>query len=111
MSYNYSEKTMRLIRERNDLKAQPCKRSERNKRKKEVFFKDMIILGSKTIDSFKSPVTCVLTLLLIANAGYIVADQYYENKETAKFFTSLENDSTIPKQTLIKIQQHYYRAK
>lgn len=111
----YSMKTNRLIEQRYDIQNTSFKRKEKSKKNRKLILKDIQILMSKFMDyiysSFKNPITCFLFVVTITLCSFTFFNEVNSVRFESKFFNSMESDSLIPKDTLLRVQQHYYRIK
>lgn len=110
-----SERTLSLVSERDELKETFYGRVNKNKKARALFVKNMQIYTSTVwdlfISSFRNPVTLVLLFTTVFLGTYNLVNTIYDNKFEYKFFQSLEKDSNIPKELLVRVQRHYYNTK
>lgn len=111
----YSERTVKLIEERTNIASISYGRKNKNKKIRILIFKDIQIYLNKFIDfistSIKNPVSFVFLTLSIGLASFIISSSVIDSKFDHKFFKSMENDPTIPKEIMLRVQNHYYNNK
>lgn len=111
----FSERTKELILERNELRETLYGRTNKNKKARALAFKDIQINCSKSVDllcsSVKNPLALTFMVLTVGLGTYVTATTVTEAKFDHKFFTSMENDPTIPKEIMLRVQKHYYNNK
>lgn len=111
----FSERTKELILERNELKETIYGRTNKNKKMRALAFKDVQINCSKSMDllssSIKNPLALGFMILTVGLGSYTIANTVIEAKFDYKFFNSIKNDPTIPKEVMLRVQDHYYNAK
>ena len=112
MNNIYSKRTLDYLKKDVEIKNTSYGRVNRVTKNKDLMINKTKLNISKCSDTLFAPLKYPLTLLLlfstVSMGSYIVITNYQETKKDYKFFTSLENDLTIPKEILLKVQKHYY---
>lgn len=111
----FSERTIELIEERNEIDDFSYGRRNKRKKSRVLAFKDAKIYINKTADfilaSAKNPVACTFMILTVGLASFTIMNTLLEAKFDHKFFNAMENDPTIPKEVMLRVQNHYYNTK
>lgn len=111
----FSERTINLILDRNQLNETFYGRKNKNKKARELAFKDLQIAFSKFSDllsnAIKNPLTLCFLISTFSFGTYIVTSAVVDSQFDHKFFKSIENDPAIPKSVMLRVQDHYFRNK
>lgn len=112
MNKIYSKRTLDYLKREVEIKNTSYGRVNRGVKNKDLMLNKTKLNISKCSDTLFAPLKYPLTLLLlfstVSMGSYIAITNYTEIKKDYKFFTSLENDSMIPKEILLRVQKHYY---
>lgn len=115
MNRMHSKRTLDYLRKDEEIKNTSYGRKNRNIKNKDLMINKAKLNLSKCSDTFfapfKYPLTMVLLCSTISMGMYIATVNYLEAKKDYKFFTALENDHLIPKETMLRVQKHYYNNK
>lgn len=111
----FSDRTKELILERAEIENKVYGRANKNKKSRDLIFKDIQINCNKSIDllytSIKNPLTLGFMALTIGLGSYTISNKITEAKFDYKFFKSIENDQIIPREVMVRVQKHYYDNK
>lgn len=111
----FSERTIELINEREYIKISSYGRRNKNKKTRDLILKNTQIqihrCSDFILESAKNPVACTFMILTVGLASFIFFSTLSDVKLDRKFFNAMENDSTIPKEMMLRVQNHYYNSK
>ena len=112
MNKIYSKRTLDYLKREKEIINTSYGRTNKNVKNRDLMFNKAKLNISKCSDTLFAPLKHPLTLLLlfstVSMGSYIAITNTMDIKEDYKFFNSLENDSTIPKEILLRVQKHYY---
>ena len=115
VKYYYSDNTNDLIRKKYEIEETSFRRADKNKKTRALIIKDIQIFISKALDyismSFKNPITCFFVISTLSFASFTFFNFAREVRFENRFFSSLENDSIMSNEMLLRIQKHYYNTK
>ena len=115
MKNRYSERTLKYVKIDEEIKNTSYGRVNSGTKKKDLMANRVKLNLSKCsdrfIEPFKHPLTIVLACSTIGMGVYIASTNYQESQKDYKFFRALENDHIIPKETMLRVQKHYYKSK
>lgn len=108
----YSKRTLEYLKRDVEIKNTIYGRVNKGAKNRDLMLNKVKLNASKCSDTIFAPLKYPLTLLLlfstVSMGSYIAITNNMEIKKDYKFFNSLENDSMIPKEILLRVQKHYY---
>lgn len=111
----FSERTIELLEERSEILEASYGRRNKNKKTRDLIMKNIQIQIHKysdfILESAKNPVACTFMILTVGLGSFTIFNTAFDAKFDHKFFNSMENDPTIPKEVMLRVQNHYYNSK
>lgn len=115
MTKQYSQRTINLKKEKENIINKPYGRKNKHEKNRDLGKKNIQIMMSSSLDwissSIRNPITIGFMACTVFMGTYIATNEFLDSKSDYRFFNSLEKDSSIPKEVLLRVQHHYYNNK